>query len=471
MTIADATGNGISWTLRRAASQPAGAVTFGQFVNGDYWVIGPVELISVTPGHALSNGVDVHGSVINFDPNGAFQGLDGRCVFPGTNCIVGYMKPYQQSLNVTRNLASGPLTISTGSSLMTVRSRVNLSVPSSAYATGIMDASVLTVLSAPPPADAFRPPYAGADKTIYFRESNIEWTRLLAVPTVSGAPSITTIANQFRRVWLDHDEWNARMIHPFNNMPEYGRDFTALLGEGLVLANMNFTQSQKRDLVIRLAQIGIDFYANVIGGATWNGTGGQGSGRKAPILFAGALFNNAGMLNIGVNYPSYRAVVNGNVVNYSRFGEDSQTFFVEQTSPGIVNWQSPSSPLTPYNMSHVGNPRLPEWGFNHVDYPSNDQPGWNADSYRRCCTANSWVGQTLAIKAMGLEDEWAHDAYFKYMDRYMVGQLAWIQTDPVNQQHWHRSWVTWLETAWDTYRPGLGGYWTCNFPTNICLGQ
>ena len=51
--VADTTGQisqfGITWTF----AQP---VTYGQFANGDYWVVGPVQIASIDPPSADIGG-------------------------------------------------------------------------------------------------------------------------------------------------------------------------------------------------------------------------------------------------------------------------------------------------------------------------------------------------------------------------------------------------------------------------------
>ena len=49
-------------------------------------------------------------------------------------------------------------------------------------------AAVLTVLNAAPAADAFRPPYAGNDKTVLYRESQIDYSVLVSLSPGTGAP-------------------------------------------------------------------------------------------------------------------------------------------------------------------------------------------------------------------------------------------------------------------------------------------
>ncbi|HEX2101120.1 MAG TPA: hypothetical protein VHF69_10675, partial [Candidatus Synoicihabitans sp.] len=53
---------GITWTFDR--DYPT-----GQFANGDYWVVGPVKITSITPKSTTSNGATMHGTMINPLPN------------------------------------------------------------------------------------------------------------------------------------------------------------------------------------------------------------------------------------------------------------------------------------------------------------------------------------------------------------------------------------------------------------------
>jgi len=86
---------------------------------------------------------------------------------------------------------------------------------------------------------------------------------------------------------------------------------------------------------------------------------------------------------------------------------------------------------------------MAEWGNRHVPSPEYDNVAWATDPYRRCCTANAWVGQTLASHVMNLNDFWNHPSYFDYMDRYMATELT---------GSWTRSWSGWQGEMWDDYR-------------------
>ena len=156
--------HGITWTF----SQP---VTFGQFVNGDYWVVGPVTVASVSPAPSVapsnevndlgtnqwgdtglqSNTTRRNGSMVVMTP-GSGQGYDSRGVTYNAATSVSF--PY--ALAVNRSLIS---------------SKSRLTIPSQQLHHAIMwtsekngnqvmqTAAILTCLAAAPPADAFRPTY------------------------------------------------------------------------------------------------------------------------------------------------------------------------------------------------------------------------------------------------------------------------------------------------------------------------
>ena len=117
------------------------------------------------------------------------------------------------------------------------------------------------------------------------------------------------------------------------------------------------------------------------------------------------------------------------------FAEDAQTFYVTETSPGVIN-----QGYGGYETSDLG---MPEWGNHHHDDARLDQKPWTADPYRRCCTANAWLGFVLAARIMGLREAWGHDALFDYIDRY-----AQVET----KGSWTRAWSPFAGRMWDRHR-------------------
>jgi hypothetical protein len=207
-------------------------------------------------------------------------------------------------------------------------------------------------------------------------------------------------------------------------MPDYGREIADLVGQGALVLQLDLDDSVKRPLAIAMVQLGIDTYGIVGGGGRFPPDGGTGSGRKFPLLLAGTLLGDESMLRMARD-------------SRLPFAEDAQTFYVQQTAPGVWNHGHGD-----YSADDEG---LAEWGNRHADDPGLDNRSWTADPFRRCCTANAWHGYVLATRIMGLVDAWGHPALFDYVDRYM-------QTEP--EGSWTRSWSPFAERMWDRYRFG-----------------
>ena len=408
--------HGITWRF-------AAEVEVGAFVNGDPWVIGPVTIISIEPRCVELEGRILHGSMVDPDPTTMKQGYD--------SCLFGdeHRERYAPEQNVAFGLdAEHALKLAGPTSLVSVRSRLDRKLLPQ-----LQTAAVLTVLKEAPAPDAFRPPYVRGDKTMPHRAADLDFTVLRREKPVSTVPPIEVVAAAFERVWLDHfPEWPVRYAHPADNMPDYGREIAALVGTGGLLLNLEATNEQKRPLLVRMTQLGIDLYGVLRGGGRWPGLGGHGSGRKFPILLAGLVLHDESMLGIGAKYRSERRSA---AAGEQFFAEDGQTFYVRETSAGVYNWG-----FGGYTKEHAD---LPEWGFNHASQLDTDRAGWDDNPYRRCCSANGWVGQALAARMLGLQAHWAHPAFFDYMDRYMQVQ---------HTEGWHRAWTGWHASMWDAYR-------------------
>jgi len=408
--------HGITWTF----AEPR---VVGTFANGDPWVLGSVDIIAIHPQTKVQDGRAIHGSMIDPDPTSDVQGYDAELFGPDT------LKRYDPALNVAIGISrQHPIALQSAQSLISTESR---SRPRTAP--NLQRAAVLTCVGSRPAPDAFRPPYIKGDKTLRFRVAHLDYSHLQAVKPVGQLPLIEAIAERFQGLWLDHvPGWVTRYMHPAENMPDYGRDIGALVGSAGILLNLDLPEARKERLLIGMVQVGIDNHAALRGGCRWYGLGGLGHGRKLPILIAGRVLNDEQMLAIGKDFVSKTKKEGG---TGGWFGEDSQTFYVTETSPGVWNWGHGG-----YGPEHDG---LPEWGFSHCNHPESDQSAWDANPYRRCCTANAWLGQALTARMMGLREYWNHDAFFDYVDRYQ-------QVD--HTDGWHRSWVGWHPSMWAAYR-------------------
>jgi hypothetical protein len=162
-------------------------------------------------------------------------------------------------------------------------------------------------------------------------------------------------------------------------------------------------------LVVKLVQIGIDLFGLLKSGACWRSDGGHGSGRKWPILFAGALLNDEEMLSIG---KTHEFATDPQVGKVRTFGEDCSTYVA---ADGTYRW-----------------------GGRHCYKPTDLQ-----EPYEKCCTINTWLGAALACRLMRLEDRWNHRPFFEVVDAHVA------RTD---LKDWERSWSPWVWTMWQKYR-------------------
>jgi hypothetical protein len=425
----------------------------GQFVNGDWWVIGPVEIVQIDPPSTEIDGRTKNGSMLNPDPdiyntsNTAYEkeahGYDSHMWMPPNS-------HYYAELNVALGISnSNPLVLQPGSSLV---SSISVDEPSSRPQ--LQTAAVLTVLDAIPPDGSFRPPYAGNDKSIAYNissvESNMSLLSSLDSSVISGLPSVETTSEWFKRPWLDHmPGFLGARIHPENNMPEYGGDLANRVSEGAIWLNLDFSSEEKRDILIGFVQVGIDLYGVAVNGyinsggymAQWVNNGGHAAGRKFPILFAGLMLEDQDMIDIVTDPGLY-------------FQEDQQTFYVTQENVDYGNYdpdscgtgQTRDLPCGGYTSNMIG---MPEWGIVHGTQWDMDTARW--EQAYRYTNATAWFGFTLVAIIMDSVDEWGNNAIFDYIDRHHQYSEAFESDSGIR--------YGWIEDFWMEYRQDYTSIW------------
>jgi hypothetical protein len=427
---ASLTQHGITWRF-------VGPIRSGKFANGDYWVLGPVDLVEVTPSSQSTNGTwtnhngthswtgsrTMNGSMINPSPtDGAAQGYDSETYAWHPNNGRIYSPNYDESKNAVSGInENNPLNLQPGQSLVSTISHDHGSRPQ------LATAAVLTVLDSEPPAGSFRPPYAGSDKSIRYNKNQLAYGRLGRLPVVPNTPSFEELERTIQRPWIDHvPDWLGRYIHPSSNMPNYGREMAFEMARASLKLQLDYSNEQKESLLISLVQIGIDNYGLIKNGgrANWRANGGHMNGRLWPILFAGIMLNDAQMQAIGQKTGNYLYASGHGPGNppsdYIHFGETGQTFYVTQEDVKRTQSDSWDPDLRggnpqPYTDADIG---MPEWGITHSHAPRKDNREW-ATAYRECCTAISWSGQLLSAYIMNVTVLWNSEALFDYMDRYI----------------------------------------------------
>lgn len=395
--------DGITWTF----SAP---VPVGQFVNGDYYVVGPVTATRIDPAPTTSSPYE-NGSVKNLPTSSGKSGFDSRL-----NDGRDESWWFDPSVRVY-----APISLKPGDSLVSSISVAKIhSLPevmraSDKSSSPVATESVLTVLSATPSADAFRPSYCDRRQMIYHANSlRRELLSSLAPPNPSGTPPLSQFEAWYRRPWIDT---NAFLFDaPAEYMPSYGEHIAFADSYAALLLMLNFPAEQKVNLTNYFVQYGIDLYGCVQAGYGWPAFGGHRSGRKLPIIFAGMLLNDDGMKSVSVNYPN-------------KFGEDMQAVYVNKIPPAgrfQTAWQGAAVIYGGhYGVNGNGTPVSaglygPYEQLQPKEWPLLDVNEQLGESYRRCCTSLSWVGEALAVHIMHAEKAWAYPAFFDYVDRWMT---------------------------------------------------
>ncbi len=162
--------HGITWTFDRP-------VEAGRFVNGDWWVLGPVTVTEISP--ASVDGM--HGSMLN-PPIHRDVAFDRRI----------QRNTYNEEDNVALQL---PLPIAKPASLLSSISLLEDRVRDNPQIDTI---AVLTVLMERPPPGSLRPPYQGDDKSIPGNLADVNIDILRRLPPVEAAPTdLQALAKEF----------------------------------------------------------------------------------------------------------------------------------------------------------------------------------------------------------------------------------------------------------------------------------
>ncbi len=395
--VSSITRDGVTWRF----NEPVEA---GQFVNGDYYVVGPVTVMSISPEPQRTSPY-LNGSVLNLPTASGHSGFDSRL-----NDGDDQSWWFDAAARVY-----APLSLKAGDSLVSsisVKTPHTLPSPMRAGDRSISPVgsiSILTVLAAAPATAAFRPSYCDREQSLFF-ESAMLRDLLPSLPRSRLAhrpPSLSEFETMFRRPWVDLSPFN--FDAPAEYMPQYGAHVATAVSFATLLLTLDFPTREKMNLTNYLVQYGIDLFGCMKAGYGWPALGGHRSGRKAPIIFAGLLLNNSEMKHVSDLYPN-------------RFGEDMQTVYVDKIPGGFTQaWQGAKAIYGGhYGVMDNGQPVSPGINGPYEQLQPREWPGQLGEGYRRCCTSMSWVGEGLAMRLLGAKEFWNHDAFFDYVDRWMT---------------------------------------------------
>ena len=444
---------GITWTFENPAR-------VGQFVNGDWYVVGAVTVRSMDPR-------PLYGSEI---PASQLDRMDkerkedqrvrnGFMLNPPAAMSVAYDSGVRNWFEPSL-IQKLPVAMKPGDSLVStismpkglvlnapLRNKIERGVDDSSP---IRTAAVLTCVTEPQPADAFRPAFCDRGQRIYLAR-NLKRESLPAAASVKSMPKMDRYIRFTQRPWVGTGFFGFE--EPVENMPQYGLEYGRVAGISALLLCTDLKAEQREPLLLNYVQIGIDLGGMVRAGHPgWTGWGGHGSGRKLPIVFAGLLLGDEELADINKSYPKVS------------FGEDEQTAYGDSWTGAKVVFAGHSGIDAATGAGRDG-VRGADWGpYEHLP-PSQWKQGQNtSESYRRCCTSVGWVAQALALRLMHAENVWGHEAFFDYVDRWMYeDDAAFVQAikTATGQDHNHdwsrqgQAWDAFVNEMWAKHRPLL----------------
>jgi hypothetical protein len=442
---------GMTWTF-----EPPARV--GQFVNGDWYVVGPVTINALEPRPLYGKEIPRRQlDALDKERKEEQRVRNGFMLNPPAQMKVAYDSGVRNWFDPAL-LRKLPVKMKAGDSLVAtislpkalvlqaqLRNKIERGQDDSSP---IRTAAVLTCVGAPPPADAFRPAFCDREARLFHaRDLKRELLPTAAAPR--SLPNIEQYVRFTQRPWVGTGFFGFE--EPVENMPQYGLEYGRVSGISALLLCTDMRPEQKEPLLINFVQIGIDLGGMVRAGHPgWTGWGGHGSGRKLPIVFAGLLLGEGELAAINQSFPKVS------------FGEDEQTAYGEGWTGAKVVFAGHSGIDV---ITGLGRSRGSGWGpYEHLP-PSQWKDGQNtSESYRRCCTSVGWVAQALALRLLRAESAWGHAAFLDYVDRWMgENDAAFVKTikEATGRDHnkeWARqgqAWDAFVNDMWAKHRAAL----------------
>ncbi|PIN88978.1 hypothetical protein COU60_04865, partial [Candidatus Pacearchaeota archaeon CG10_big_fil_rev_8_21_14_0_10_34_76] len=384
---------GITWTFSEE-------VEYGTFANGDYWVVGPVTITSITPDFDGSH----HGWTVNYKTTKQ-QPFDSRAG-PLYNSSLVPVLPYsaQSGESIIKSISLEPLN-------------------DSGCRPCLQTAAVLTVLESVP-ANAgltvFRPPFFGNSKPMY-STLEIDKNVLLSLEPPEGysSESFPWIVDRFRRVQLDISSYPGEQVRPYDNYNRsnsyrgYGGRVAVDNGDAVLRFMLNDTYEDKFPQLVYYMQMGIDIYHIMDNGGVWFPNGGHGSGRKTPIIFTALLLNNQTWKNDVMNAPKMTFQEDGFLTFHQQANNGAGTvLFGEGTS---WYWRALATDSASRTLADP---------YGYID--GGVVPG---TSYQKGINSLIWKGPVLMNQLLPeARIIWNNELFEDYVNRW-VNLGAWAQPD------------------------------------------
>ena len=492
-TAQSVTQYGITWTFDKP-------YPVGQFVSGDWWVVGPVKITAIT------NTLNPEGYEVE-------PGLNGSMVNPPFNEKTGYdvRAKWHYDPSVNASLPNGKplapdnlLLLAPDSSLVSSVSWIwKDGKPVEEHSPRVWDdkidgpvyaakaQAILTVLAAPPPEGTFRPGFCGTEKKLY-NIKDIKWDKLQNLPPIPeltydpaaetpvlgtigplhGKVNIKLLTEATQRPWIDHVyDWKSNSLWATYNFPGngYGRTVGNLIGTAILALNMDWTKLEGT----RDEGRGMKEESAVANGQSETAPATVSFIPPPSSLKKDLLVN---LVQRGIDYAAIAKVGGGWPLNGGIFGgrkapilfagvmlddpdmksvgtwktqfhDDDGVFYVSQKEVDMTRsdqWKPDKrgGHLVPYTEEMIG---MPEWGFR----PTAVNAAWGKNPYR---SVNVVVIPPLALAMLVMDARalYNREVYFDYADRVM--------SDPKYHTGMANITTAFTNSAWAAYRS--------KYPTN-----
>lgn len=403
-------------TFRFAAPRPA-----GQYANGDWWVLGPVSMTSITPASDIqTDAIDGNGTAIAHRVvNGTMVNPGNRAFAPGglaANNTSNTLQSFDTLANGVSNMVYEPvhnvdpgatgsaLIVATGSVMKFVSRLTGLPLNNRPAGT---DMVVLTVVDAIPAPYAIRPGVSrSGNKASPCRLSDFNLDVFQSLAPTANAPTFEqALAWVGRYIEVAFpDSINNTGAKGANNHPEYGRDIGNNVHRALLSLHLSsFTAQQKRTLLSQMAAIADDLVGRAEEGAITLGAGG-GNSWKLPLIVVCAA-------SLGAKTPaSWTTYLSG--AQRMVWAENRQMFRVSSADIALPRYTADGRPRTAYTQQMLGSA---EWGEAGAAQPERSGSNWNA-SYRDIVAYSLYPGALAIELTAGAKALWDHPEFWLYME-------------------------------------------------------
>lgn len=402
--------DGITWHFDQA-------YTYGTYVNGDYWVLGPVTITRITPDYGVFNGyTDTNGIWQEYSPARHMHGWE---INPHKVVVDGETQGYDSMLPSfsADKIPSFPVAISEHNT--SVVKVIGLDCTGTCRPS-LKVAAVLTVVTSLPSPTQFRPSYIGNPSEKLVRDrSQVDLNRIPSVINTdvpSQAAFDAALARQKRLKFEHIAKGSGHRSRPLLSMEDYLPYATGEFTNAILYAMTTYDRDMREEMAIHLIQHGIDWIGLFNHGYYFpRGSGEQTGGVLVPV-FAATLFTDNSlkqMILTAMDQPGSEALPY----------EDHSIQIGRQDRPLFGNDNGASAYWN--NLETGGGSKTIADPHGYID--GGPIPG---SVYQGCCTSGWWKGMVLAFNLFpAMKEVWYHTPLEAYVQRW-VHHGAWTLPDP-----------------------------------------